>query len=234
MPGNPIPPLPGMEKTEPPLPSRTRIRTLLLAGIVCTLVPGALYGFSDTIVNWLLVHNDPMRPVDVLLVGHPDAIETSKRLLDEGMVQTILVSGPPPPGYTDEGSPVSFQYFTMRALLEAGIDEHAVAGLPRAGTTLLDTHQVLRDWMLENNADSLLVHASRLNSGFTKSLLSDTLDPAGISVVVQARGPLKGIWRKNILGLQNMMIEWAYWKWNYRDHIRRESAALRAGNPVEE
>lgn len=201
--------LPQLQTTTP----RQRPRRLLRWGAIIVLVLIAVWILKpiDLFLNYALVYETPMKNVDAVMISQLGEAKTAAELFHNGSAKRIFILRGPRPEYRNVNPPISAHTVIRDELLKQLAPAHAIAHLPYEATNEIDSHRLLREWVFANNVKSIAVFPPKYYSFFYQMTHKQTLELEGIELVVR---PVEqdGIWRKQIMGLENLLVRMAWWQ----------------------
>ncbi|MDP8244940.1 MAG: hypothetical protein P9L94_12710 [Candidatus Hinthialibacter antarcticus] len=192
---------------------RRKSRRLLRWGVGGCLVLFAIWMFQpiDVLLNYVLVYETPMKNVDAIFITQLGETKTAADLFHNGSVKRILILHGPSPEYREADPPISPHTFIRDELLKQLTPAHAIAHLPYQATNAVDSHRLIREWVFANNVKSIVVFPPKYHSFYNKMTHEQTLGFEGIELVVRPVDE-NGIWRKQILSIENLFIRMAWWR----------------------
>ncbi len=201
--------LPQRIKTTP----RRRSRRFLRWGAVLVLLIVFVYFFQpiQLFLDYALVYETPMKHVDAVFISQLGETKTAAELFHNGSAKRILITRGPRPEYINADPPISAHVFIREELLQQQAPAHAIANLPYQATTAVDFHRLVREWVFANNVKSIVQFPPKYYSAYAHWKHERTLGLEGIELIIR---PVEtdGIWRKQILALQNFFVRAAWWR----------------------
>jgi len=177
------------------------------------------------LLKTLLVVETELKPADVIVLGGTGGqLREAAELYHEGMVEAILVTAAIPERYEGVDAPVCTYHFIMEDLAELGVPEDDIYHLDKKITNMLEGQQRMREWVYANDIDSYMIQPLKQHTRLAQVVHPDTFPNGDVELVMH---PSEGRFelRKEIVGIHNTFIYWAYWSWVYADQIKKEVAA---------
>jgi hypothetical protein len=174
----------------------------------------------DWLLSELMTCQTPQQDVDVILVGGLGGnLDTAAELYKQGKTHSILITNAPPEQFQGVDAPLSLHYFIQKQLLDRGIPKEAIDSLPKPAHTMLERQRMIQKWIRDRGFRSYLTFSGRYTSRLAKMMHEDTFPEGGVALVIYPSEG-KGVWRKEIMNVQNTLIRMAYWFFIYRSQIK--------------
>lgn len=206
----------GSREVLPQLVSQTprrKSRRLFIWAVVCSAAVLSIWLLHpvETFINYALVYETPVEPVDALFISQLGETKTAAEWFHNGNAKRILIRRGPKPKYRNTNPLISAHTFIRDELLKELVPAHAIAHLPYEATDAVDGHRLVREWVIANHIKSIAVFPPKYYSYFIKVKHEQTLGLEGVNLIVRPVDS-NGIWRKQVLGIENMLMRMAWWK----------------------
>ncbi|MBZ0257424.1 hypothetical protein K8I31_15260 [bacterium] len=165
----------------------------------------------ETFINYILVYETPVEPVDALFITQLGETKTAAEWFHNGNAKRILILRGPKPEYRNTDPLISAHTFIRDELLKELVPSHAIANLPYEATNSVDGHRLVREWVFANHVKSIAEFPPKYISYFEKLKHEKTLGLEGVKLIMKPVDP-NGIWRKQILAIENMLMRMAWWE----------------------
>ncbi|MBI1388765.1 MAG: hypothetical protein GC154_09995 [bacterium] len=176
---------------------------------------------ADPLFNAVFYYESPPRHVDAVFIDSLGEVDSAARAVSDGVADRVLIQQGPRPEYRDARPPISPHVFIEEELIAAGVPAGKIGHMRYMPYDIVEGHRLLREWLLSNQIHSYMVYAAPYNSRFKKITFDDTFAHLGVDIVVR---PVEGrvIWRKQMLGMENLVLHYLWWKFVDLPKLRDE------------